>query len=243
MATRWELNAVRRALSGKVRRLSDRPGLIGQRGRCEVMVIRTGVGMVKAQEACRAMLQHHQLDLIVSSGFVCALSASGIGDLVIGTDVISGENPDDLGGAGESISCVSDVIEAAVIAAKATAISVRSGRVVSVPRILWRADEKRRVAAKSGAIGLDMESAAVGMCAVEWNMPFAVIRTVSDLLDEDLPVDFNLFRNPIDWPKGMLACLTRPSSLIGLHRLRSQAATASDRLTVFFGRFFDDLRG
>jgi adenosylhomocysteine nucleosidase len=205
------------------------------------MVIRTGVGMVKAEDACRTLLQDHQLDLIVSSGFACALSASAIGDLVIGTDVIRAENPDDLAEAGESISCISDVVDAAVIAARRAAVPARTGRVVSVPRILWRAEDKRRAAAKSGAIGLDMESAAVGMCAVERNVPFAVMRTVSDLLDEDLPMDFNLFRNPIDWPRGILACLTRPSSLLGLHRLRSQAATASDRLTLFFGRFFDDL--
>jgi adenosylhomocysteine nucleosidase len=64
---------------------------------------------------------------------------------------------------------------------------------------------------------------------------------VSDLLDEDLPLDFNLFLTPDGWPKGALACLTHPSRLLGLKRVRAQATLATERLTRFFERFLDDV--
>ena len=43
----------------------------------------------------------------------------------------------------------------------------------------------------------------IGAEAAERRIPFAVIRAVSDLLDEDLPLDFNLFLTPSDWSKGI----------------------------------------
>ncbi|MGH7230981.1 MAG: hypothetical protein ACREJU_06415 [Nitrospiraceae bacterium] len=238
-ATRWEFNAVRRSVADA----SGRRGFfMGRQGPCEVVGIRTGVGMTKAREACGAMLDDHPVDLVISSGFACALGVSGVGELLVGTTVI-GEPSDSDFGSDHEWSCAAEVIEGAVCAARIEGMPARTGRFVTVPRVLWRADEKRRIAARTGAVGLDMESAAVGSAAAERGVPFAVLRTVSDLLDEDLPLDFNLFLNPIDWPKGTLACLARPSALLELNRLRAQAAIAAERLTVFFRRFFDDLHG
>jgi adenosylhomocysteine nucleosidase len=65
----------------------------------------------------------------------------------------------------------------------------------------------------------------------------AILRTVSDLVDEDLPLDFNLFLRPTDWIKGMQAIIGRPSSVEGLNRLRKQSRMAADRLTEWFQRY------
>jgi adenosylhomocysteine nucleosidase len=62
----------------------------------------------------------------------------------------------------------------------------------------------------------------------------AIVRTVSDLVDEDLPLDFNLFLRPTGWIKGMRALIGRPSSFVGLNRLRKQSRVAADRLTEWF---------
>jgi adenosylhomocysteine nucleosidase len=239
-ATRWELNAIRRAIRQDRRHIGPHRRITGQRGECDVIGVRTGVGMAKAKDACRTLFEGQHPDLVISCGFACALGSSAIGDLLIGADVVI-EKPNGAAQAKDALRCDSHVIESARRAAEACRMPVRAGRFVTVPRVLWRADDKRRIAIRTGAIGLDMESAAIGEVAFGRGVPFAVIRTVSDLLDEDLPLDFNLFLNPIDWPMGTLACLTRPSSLLGLTRLRSQAAMASDRLTIFFRRFFNDL--
>jgi adenosylhomocysteine nucleosidase len=120
-------------------------------------------------------------------------------------------------------------------------LPIRTGRFVSLPRIVWRARDKRRVAADTGAVALDMESAVIGAEAAERRIPFAVIRAVSDLLDEDLPLDFNLFLTPSDWPKGVWSCVIRPGNLFGLGRMRAQMDVASTRLTAIFERVLDEL--
>jgi adenosylhomocysteine nucleosidase len=65
----------------------------------------------------------------------------------------------------------------------------------------------------------------------------AIVRTVSDLVDEDLPLDFNLFLRPTGWIKGMQAIVGRPSSVEGLNRLRKQSRLAANRLTEWFQHY------
>ncbi|MEE8241656.1 MAG: hypothetical protein V3R16_10335, partial [Nitrospirales bacterium] len=75
----------------------------------------------------------------------------------------------------------------------------------------------------------------------ERHVPFVVVRAVSDLLEEDLPMDFNQFLTPAGWLPGAAACLRHPSSLVGLGRLRAQCTTAATRMTSFFREFAGDL--
>jgi adenosylhomocysteine nucleosidase len=113
----------------------------------------------------------------------------------------------------------------------------RVGVVVSSGTVVWQAQEKHRLHRLTDATGLDMESAAIATVAHERGMPVAIVRTVSDLVDEDLPLDFNLFLRPTGWIKGVQALLSRPSSLAGLNRLRKQSRKAADQLTDWFQRY------
>jgi adenosylhomocysteine nucleosidase len=82
-----------------------------------------------------------------------------------------------------------------------------------------------------------MESAALAAEARRAQVPFVIVRTASDLLDEDLPLDFNLFLRPTGWLKGVAALVGNPSIVAGLCRLRRQSQTAAKNLTMFFQRY------
>jgi adenosylhomocysteine nucleosidase len=108
------------------------------------------------------------------------------------------------------------------------------GRFVSTERVIGSAREKQEIVLSTQAIGLDMESSALAAQARRARVPFVIIRSVSDLLDEDLPLDFNLFLRPTGWLKGIGAVLATPSCLRGLGRLRRQSLIAAKALTAFF---------
>ena len=115
------------------------------------------------------------------------------------------------------------------------------GRIVTWPRIVGEASEKQRIAARTQAVAIDMESAVLGRIAQKHDFPFIVVRTISDLVDEDLPLDFNLFLHPNRWVEGVGQVLQRPGSLLKIPGLRRQMLVASAQLTKFFLKFFDDL--
>lgn len=177
------------------------------------------------------------MSLVMSTGFACALVPAQVGDLIVGTAVSSVHVEGTWRMRDDRVLCDGAVRAGFLIVAQDAGLVVRVGAVVSSETVVWQAEEKRRLHQLTDATGLDMESAAVAAVAQEQGVPMAIVRTVSDLVDEDLPLDFNLFLRPTGWIKGMRALIGRPSSVVGLNRLRKQSRVAADRLTEWFQRY------
>ena len=177
------------------------------------------------------------MSLVMSTGFACALVPAQVGDLIVGTAVASvhGEGTWTMGD--DRVLCDGAVRAGLLLVAQNAGLVARVGTVVSSGTVVWQAEEKRRLRRLTDATGLDMESAAVAEMAQKRGLPMAIVRTVSDLVDEDLPLDFNLFLRPTGWIKGMQAIIGRPASVEGLNRLRKQSRMAADRLTEWFQRY------
>jgi len=233
-ATLWEVQAVQEAFGGgAAQHLDGLPVMVYAGGSREYWLVQTGVGPEKARLAAARLFAHQSFSLAVSTGFACALITTEIGALLVGRDVVASA------GQGKDSSPPVEVPgnEREIMLkrlAEGTGQPGHIGRFVSTDRIIPSAAEKRHFASTTAAIGLDMESAALATEAQRARVPFVIVRTVSDLLDEDLPLDFNLFLRPTGWLKGLAALIGNPSSLAGLNRLRRQSRAAAQNLTIFF---------
>jgi adenosylhomocysteine nucleosidase len=237
-ATRWELQAVRRGLATD--RIATIAGVrchIGQQGKRTYWCIQTGVGPAAAGTVARRVLKDQAVSLVMSTGFACALVPAQVGDLIVGTAVSSVYAEGNWTMGNDRMLCDEAVYADLLIVAKDAGLGARAGTMVSSGTVVWQAKDKHRLRRVSEATGLDMESAAVAAVARERGLPMAIVRTVSDLVDEDLPLDFNLFLRPTAWIKGVRAIIGRPSSLAGLNRLRKQSRLAADQLTEWFQRY------
>ena len=177
------------------------------------------------------------MSLVMSTGFACALVPAQVGDLIVGTAVSSVHVESTWTMKDDRVLCDGAVRAGLLIVAQDLGLVARVGAVVSSETVVWQAEEKRRLHQLTDATGLDMESAAVAAVAQERGLPMAIVRTVSDLVDEDLPLDFNLFLRPTGWIKGMQSVIGHPSSVVGLNRLRKQSQVAADRLTEWFQHY------
>jgi adenosylhomocysteine nucleosidase len=237
-ATRWELQAVRRALAAdQVATIAGVRYHIGQQGNRTYWLIQTGVGPTAAHSIAERVLKAQPMSLVMSTGFACALVPAQVGDLIVGTAVSSVLSEDAWTMGADSVPCDEAVRAGVLIVAQDAGLVARVGTVVSSGTVVWQAEQKRRLRRATGATGLDMESAALAAAAQERCLPMVIVRTVSDLVDEDLPLDFNLFLRPTGWAKGMQAVISSPSSVAGLNRLRKQSRVAGDRLTEWFQRY------
>jgi adenosylhomocysteine nucleosidase len=237
-ATRWELQAVRRGLA--MDRVAIIDGVrchIGQQGDRTYWLIQTGVGPTAARSVAGRVLKAQPMSLVISTGFACALVPAQVGDLIVGTAVSSVHREGTWTVGSDCVLCDGAVRAGLLVVAQDAGLAVRVGTVVSSGTVVWQAQEKHRLRRLTDATGLDMESAAVAAVAQERGVPMAIVRTVSDLADEDLPLDFNLFLRPTGWIKGVQAIIGSPSSLAGLNRLRKQSRVAGGRLTEWFQRY------
>jgi adenosylhomocysteine nucleosidase len=162
----------------------------------------------------KALAEKKNVNGIISTGFCGALDPA----LRVGDVVVSGE------------------------LASTTPLPFVRSEIFSADRVAVTAAEKRELRNRTGAVAVDMEAAAVKSKAAEWGVPFMCIRAVSDTAADDLPLDFNRFRNSdgnFSRTRIALAAVARPFSVMpGLLELDRNCRRASQSL----GDFLADCR-
>jgi nucleoside phosphorylase len=179
-----------------------------------VRAVETAIRAVSAAE-----LSASKLEAVVSTGLCGGLDPSiRENEIIVATEVFHTREA-------ERFSC-----------APVTSTSeYRSGLLVSQDRIAITAAEKAELAG-SGAIGVDMEAAAIAAHAKRSRLPFACIKVVSDRADESFALDFNQMRTGdghIARGKISLYALMHPNKIPGLLRLKRRADGAAKLLGEF----------
>jgi adenosylhomocysteine nucleosidase len=114
--------------------------------------------------------------------------------------------------------------------------ALHRGLLVTVPRIITTAAEKRQLGEETGALAVDMESAGVACRAAEARVPMAALRVITDSADEPLPLDFNRCldsNGQFHYGRLILLLARRPLAGGGLVRLGRHSALAGQSLASF----------
>ena len=113
----------------------------------------------------------------------------------------------------------------------------REAKIWSADRVAVSSEEKRQLRQSTGAAVVEMESAAVAEKARKWGLPFRAVKVVSDMADEDLPLDFNQYRDRegrFQVPRIAAAALLHPFRTIPpLLRLNRNCRRAAESLGEF----------
>ena len=137
------------------------------------ILVANGAGRTLASAAARQVLSQESIRAVISTGFAGALDPSySVGDVFIATSV-RGEEGD--------------------FASRSPAGSygqTRRGELLTVNGVVQSAAAKRDLR-RLNADAVDMEAASVAAVAKEHGLPFFCIRAISDVVAEDMPVDFN----------------------------------------------------
>jgi adenosylhomocysteine nucleosidase len=181
-----EISAFKRRLAGRTALgIDGLRGFRGRRGATEFIGIATGLGMQRAADVTRRALQSFASpDLVIATGLAGALSEElRSGDLVLADRLILSEarpglaqttiavNPSDLAGFKAALS--------------AYPLEFATGTILTATGIL-KDGAAKRAARASGALAVDMESAAVAAEAYRRDLRFACVRAVLDTVDEEI---------------------------------------------------------
>jgi adenosylhomocysteine nucleosidase len=149
-------------------------------------VVGHGIGHRRATEvARRAFDSMPGAELVIGTGVVGALS-SGLkpGDLVLSDRILT---IDEDGQVAEQVIAVSDSHLRAVGRSLASAgIAYSTGAILTSHRVLATGAEKRRAKESTGAIAVDMETAAIAAEAAALGLPFVAVRAVLDEVDDEI---------------------------------------------------------
>jgi adenosylhomocysteine nucleosidase len=142
------------------------PVITGTLAGREVVILHTGMGMNSATDRVTDFLETHSPALWIAAGFAGALSS----DLRI-ADIVAVNN-------------FSDPTQFAHIAS----IPARAGALITTKHVVETAEQKKDLARHTGAIAVDMETAAIHRLCAARDIPVLAIRSISDIATQDLPV-------------------------------------------------------
>jgi adenosylhomocysteine nucleosidase len=154
---------------------------LGTWGRLPLALVRTGVGAAAMVRTLSRALEHGYPGLALLLGY-----AGGIlrelrpGDLVIATDLIDSQQD-------RGVKVAPEMVARAARILGQTGLPGRLGSLVSVPRAALTPGDKAAAGQRSGALALDLESAAFAEVCRAAALPFLVVRAILDPLSLPLP--------------------------------------------------------
>lgn len=167
----------------------------------DVVVATCGPGKVFAGVCAEAMILRYKPSLIINSGIAGSLSPElHIGDVAIADKVCQYDM--DTSGCGDPVGMVSVVnmvyfpcdekaIAAAVKAVSEMKLGYRIGTIATGDRFIANAAEKKKINSVFPSISCEMEGGAVGHACYINEVPFFVIRVISDEADGGAPENYD----------------------------------------------------
>ena len=170
-----------------------------------VVVVRSGIGKVNAAVCTQILIDDFKAEVVINTGIAGSLNADiNIGDIVVSTDVLQhdmdvrvfgyplGEIPQ-LG----TLSFPADERMASLaksVCEKVNAeVKVFSGRIVSGDQFICDKEVKDKLVENFHPLCTEMEGAAIGQAAYLNEIPFVILRAISDKADNSAEMDYPTF--------------------------------------------------
>ena len=201
--------------------LNSREGVESIRGRIHgqsVAVMHTGVGERSCGAQIEPFLRRQQFKYLISAGFAGAIEKElQVGHLLLAenfssTDLLRSPRLD-LGDEGLFL-----------------------GKLVTVPEMVDSISERNRLAAKSGAAAVDMETEFIAAACAVHGLPMLSLRAISDTRSAPFPappaVLFDVAKQRTDFVRLAFYLLGHPAAFGRLNAFRRQIAVARKSLTT-----------
>lgn len=171
----------------------------------EAVIVRSGIGKVNAGICTQILADLYQVDAVINTGIAGSLKAEiNIGDIVISTDTL--QHDMDATGFGYEPGVIprmetsifqadAELMEKAKAACEEAVpeIQVFTGRVVSGDQFISDKGVKARITDQFGGMCTEMEGAAIAQAAYLNQIPFVIIRAISDKADDSAVADYPTF--------------------------------------------------
>lgn len=171
----------------------------------DTVVVRSGIGKVNAAVCTQILVDDFQVEMVINTGIAGSLKADiNIGDIVVSTDLVQHDMDACIFGYQPGQIPQMDVFSFAAdeklgeLAAQVCAevnpdIQVFRGRIVSGDQFVSDGQVKNKLTKNFQALCTEMEGAAIAQAAYLNQVPFVVLRAISDKADDSATMDYPAF--------------------------------------------------
>jgi adenosylhomocysteine nucleosidase len=203
-------------------------------GGAEVGVVLTGAGPKQAGvEASKVIWgEYDSISACISSGLAGSLKpeyriAQVLAARAIRSETARADAPNDVLASSAALISFAGECGASVV-----------DEFYSADRVIGRSEEKRHLGASADAV--EMESFEILLEAAAFAIPAIAIRSISDTVDEDLPLDMNRIfsdEGQVSLPRVIGEVVRHPGSVPRLMRLGQNSKAAAESLARFLDEY------
>jgi len=202
-----------------------------------IVLVRTGVGRKRAQNATQQVIDKFNPEVIISMGYAGALTEGlNVGDMFVASTILSPES--------DSNSFEMDDpknlkwLELAKKTPPPENVKLKIGRLITVDMVVHTPKAKKELGSRFRAEAVEMETLEIALLARVNKIAFISIRGISDAVNHEL-IDCSSFLGSDGELSKLRAgwyVLTHPKSLKNAFSLRSNTQIATQNLTDFISR-------
>lgn len=171
----------------------------------DAVVVRSGIGKVNAAICTQILVDRYQVDAVINTGIAGSLrNEINIGDVVLSTDAV--QHDMDATGFGYPAGQIPQMEESAFPADETLRklaeecckevnplIGTFTGRIVSGDQFISDKTKKKWILENFHGYCTEMEGAAIAQAAYLNQVPFLIIRSISDKADDSANMDYSEF--------------------------------------------------
>lgn len=171
----------------------------------EVVVVRSGIGKVNAGICAQILADVYDVDCIMNTGIAGSLKSEiNIGDIVLSTDAM--QHDMDATGFGYALGVIPQMENSDFVADEGMIklaeeccrevcpdIRTFTGRIVSGDQFVSAKEKKEWLSENFQAYCTEMEGAAIAQAAYLNQIPFLILRAISDKADDSATMDYPEF--------------------------------------------------
>lgn len=185
----------------------EKAGMIyyaGQLSSKDVIVVKCGIGKINAAVCSQILISDFKVDVIINSGVAGALDNNlNIGDIVVSIDTLNHDMDttafgDDYGVIPRMDKSIFEadekLIELATKSAERYDINTVKGRVVSGDQFIASKEKKNWLVEQFNGTCAEMEGVSIGQTSYLNNIPFLILRAISDKADGSAFVAYEDFK-------------------------------------------------
>jgi adenosylhomocysteine nucleosidase len=183
-----EVNHLKRSMSiSKSSVVGDCRLYEGQYGQREFLLVLTGVGKRRSQQAARAVLDRYPVKSIVSTGLSGALSRNTlVGDIVVYSGLGFLDETKEENHLESILIPDPDLLSLSIKLLREAGLPFITGRGVTLETVCAAPEAKKALGREFEAESVDMESYWLALAAAEKKIPFITVRSILDGVQDDL---------------------------------------------------------
>lgn len=162
----------------------------------EVIVVKSNVGKVNSARVCQILIDKYNIKLIINVGTAGSIDNNvDIGDIVVANKLVQydfdvtpfGRKLGEIENIGEFIEVKNDLLNLF------NDLDVVIGSIASGDKFIIDDDEKQNIKDKFNAMCIEMEGASIAQVCYLCEIPFLVIRSITDKQNNNSKLDFEKF--------------------------------------------------